>query len=207
MVLNTRGELLFARALVFFEGETEEQALPFFAKAYWGEHVHTLGISMIGVGGQAYLPFVRLAESFDIPWFIFSDGEPQTIASLRTTLGNLGRPSDLSNSANENVLVIPGGEDFEAYLSQPVYEAVLVEMIIKENSRSPQHEAVLRRQWANESDKRAKIKQELSASKTRYALPLALAITSMTDPTSRFPTLIRELFETMSLRLGLTQAT
>lgn len=207
MVLNTRGELLFARALVFFEGETEEQALPFFAKAYWGEHIHTMGISMIGVGGQAYLPFVRLAESFDIPWFIFSDGEPQTIASLLTMLRNLGRPSDLSDSANDNVLVIPGGKDLEAYLIQPVYEAVLVEMIIKENSRKPQHEAALRHQWANESNKLAKIEQELSANKTRYALPLALAITSMTDPTSRFPTLIRELLETMSLRLGLTQAT
>jgi len=75
MVLNTRGEILFARALVFFEGETEEQALPVFAKGYWGEHIHTLGISMIAVNGKAYLPFSRLAESFSIPWFIFSDGE------------------------------------------------------------------------------------------------------------------------------------
>ncbi|TGN99818.1 hypothetical protein PN36_33250 [Candidatus Thiomargarita nelsonii] len=41
-VLNTRGELLFARALVLFEGETEEQALPIFANAYWGKHPYEL---------------------------------------------------------------------------------------------------------------------------------------------------------------------
>ena len=79
LVLNTRGEILFARALVFFEGETEEQGLPVFAQAYWGEPINTLGISMVGVSGQAYLPFVRLAESFHIPWYIFSDGEPNAI--------------------------------------------------------------------------------------------------------------------------------
>jgi len=39
MVMNTRGELLYAHALVFFEGEqTEDQALPIFAEKYWGQH-------------------------------------------------------------------------------------------------------------------------------------------------------------------------
>src|SRR5262249_51544124 len=36
-VMNTRGDMLFARALVFFEGETEEQALPDFAEKRWSK--------------------------------------------------------------------------------------------------------------------------------------------------------------------------
>ena len=74
--MNTRGDILFARALVFFEGETEEQALPDFAEKRWGKHPNDLGFSFVGVGGSGnYLPFLRMAESFKIPWFIFSDGE------------------------------------------------------------------------------------------------------------------------------------
>jgi putative ATP-dependent endonuclease of OLD family len=78
-VLNTRGELLFARALVLFEGETEEQALPILANAYWGKHPYELGISFIGVGGRDYLPFIRVAEGLGLKWFIFSDGEEDTL--------------------------------------------------------------------------------------------------------------------------------
>ncbi len=39
-VMNTRCDMLFARALVLFEGETEEQALPDFAERRWGKHPH-----------------------------------------------------------------------------------------------------------------------------------------------------------------------
>jgi putative ATP-dependent endonuclease of the OLD family len=41
-IMNTRGDMLFARALVFFEGETEEQALPDFAEKFWGKHPNDL---------------------------------------------------------------------------------------------------------------------------------------------------------------------
>ncbi len=76
-VMNTRGDMLFARALVFFEGETEEQALPDFAEKRWKKHPNDLGFSFVGVGGtgnSAGLPAI-MAESLKIPWFIFSDGE------------------------------------------------------------------------------------------------------------------------------------
>ena len=48
-VMNTRGDMLFARTLVFFEGETEEQALPDFAEKFWSKHPNDLGYSFIGV--------------------------------------------------------------------------------------------------------------------------------------------------------------
>ena len=152
MVLNTRGELLFARALVFFEGETEEQALPIFAKAYWGEHINTLGISMIGVGGKGnYFPFARLADSFSIPWFIFSDGEADTIGKVSSTLKKLKKSEDIN--ANDNVFVIPNGKMFETYLIDEGYQDVLIDAIIQEANPSEQYREILQNRWEAETDK------------------------------------------------------
>ena len=50
-VMNTRGDLLFSRCVVLFEGETEEQALPAFAEHLWGRHPNEVGVAFIGVGG------------------------------------------------------------------------------------------------------------------------------------------------------------
>jgi len=66
----------FQKTLVFFEGETEEQALPIFAEQFFKKTSVELGIDFIGVGGNGnYLPFLRVAEALHIPWFILSDAE------------------------------------------------------------------------------------------------------------------------------------
>eukprot|EP00952_Eustigmatos_sp_NYUAD-ZCMA_P010163 41837-Eustigmatos_ZCMA.PRE.1 len=57
-VIASRGDLLFARAVILFEGETEEQAFPLWAQAYWGASAHELGFSFVGVGGTDYFPFL-----------------------------------------------------------------------------------------------------------------------------------------------------
>ena len=57
-VLNTRGDMLFSRGLLLFEGDTEEQSLPAFAERFFKQHPNTLGLSLIGVGGYGnYAPF------------------------------------------------------------------------------------------------------------------------------------------------------
>lgn len=91
-VVNTRGDLLFSRAAVFFEGETEEQTLPILAEAYWGCSIHELGFSFVRVGSNSnYFPFIWLAESLDIPWYVFSDGEAETITHLAARSTSRGR--------------------------------------------------------------------------------------------------------------------
>jgi len=76
-IMRSRGELLFASAVVLFEGETEEQVLPMFARCHWGRHAFERGVAFVGVGGNGnYGPFLRLFDTMQIPWFIFSDGEP-----------------------------------------------------------------------------------------------------------------------------------
>jgi putative ATP-dependent endonuclease of OLD family len=43
-VINTRGEIFFSKLMVFFEGETEEQALPIFAKCHFEQSAVEMGI-------------------------------------------------------------------------------------------------------------------------------------------------------------------
>jgi len=126
-VMNTRGDLLFSRYIVLFEGDTEEQALPAFAKTHWGLHPHELGISFIGVrGAGAYTPFLRLAIRFGIPWCIFSDGAVHELAQLDGCLARVSRPPGVSNP---NVFVIPGGGDFEGYITQPSHLDLIRDMM------------------------------------------------------------------------------
>jgi putative ATP-dependent endonuclease of OLD family len=135
-VMNTRGDILFATALVFFEGETEEQALPDFAEKFWGTHPNDLGYSFVGVGGCSnYLPFLRMAANFQIPWFIFSDGEAEAIAAVNTALASLGEKLIPDNPM---VIVMPDGKDFEQYLVTKTSLPLLVEAIIKEEAENPE---------------------------------------------------------------------
>jgi putative ATP-dependent endonuclease of OLD family len=167
-VMNTRGDMLFARALVFFEGETEEQALPDFAEEHWKRHPNDLGYSFIGVGGNGnYLPFLRLAESFKIPWFIFSDGESATITAVNAALAAIGQ-NLIPN--NPRVIVLPDGKDFEAYIVNDSSRDSLIEAIVKHETKSSQHAEALTKKWSAKSgpEQLADILETLDANKTQY---------------------------------------
>jgi len=167
-VMNTRGDMLFARALVFFEGDTEEQALPDFAEKHWKKHPNDLGYSFIGVGGNGqYLPFLRMAESFKIPWFIFSDGEAATVTAVNNALTAIAN-SPIPN--NPRVIVLPDGKDFEAYIVNDASKDLLIAAIIKHRAKTPQHEETLRAAWDAmlQHDQMTKILETLDANKTQY---------------------------------------
>lgn len=167
-VMNTRGDMLFARALVFFEGETEEQAIPDFAEKRWNIHPNDLGFGFVGVGGcESYLPFLRMANSFKIPWFIFSDGEAETIAAVNSALTAVGKTA-IPN--NPRVIVLPEGKDFEAYIVNEASKDTLVAAIIKRQAVTPQHQAALQKKWAEKStnDQMKSILDELDLNKTQY---------------------------------------
>ncbi|MFC1856868.1 ATP-dependent endonuclease [Thermodesulfobacteriota bacterium] len=144
-VMNTRGELLFAQAIVLFEGETEEQALPTFANVHWGEAPFMRGVVLVGVGGGGnYLPFLRVAESMAIPWFIFSDGEASTIGDVSTALEAL----ELA-MLHDHVVVLPDGRNIEQYLIHEGYQAELKQAVIEFQRPS----------FANEQHEQAKIQE------------------------------------------------
>nr|MDA3807928.1 AAA family ATPase [Thiomicrorhabdus sp.] len=66
-VMQSRGEIIFSKALVLCEGETEEQSLPLLFKKYFGHDPFVLGVSFIGVGGSGkkYLPFLTFARDLN----------------------------------------------------------------------------------------------------------------------------------------------
>jgi len=196
MVMNTRGDLLYARMVVFMSGETEEQALPQFGERYWGRHPNDLGISMLGVGGDgSYLPFIRLAASFGIPWYIFSDGEPDAQKKVTKALETIGQswPSD-------RVIQLPAGKNFEQYVTTTDYQKVLIAMIISLEGKNERHKKALEEEWAKEAKPLTRILDYLAddKNKTKCAKPLAEAITAHPNPSLRFPGKVRELFEAIS---------
>ena len=201
MVMNTRGEILYARALVFFEGETEEAALPIFAEHYWGQQPNSLGISMVPVSGNAYFPFVSLAHSFDIPWYIFSDGEEQPLKAIVNVLKKIGKSEKIED--NPNLFVISNGENFEQSITIDIYKELLIEMIVERKNQNDRHKEALIKKWKDEADPLQKILEELSGNKTKYAKSLALAILKLDDSKLKYPELVRKLFEKMSDDLGL----
>lgn len=126
-VMHTRGDLLFSRCVIFFEGETEEQALPVFAENYWGSHPNDVGVAFVSVGGSgSYLPFLRLTTTFRIPWVVFSDGEPSAITAVNHALRKVGQPNI---TANTRCVVLPNDQCFEDYLVNSDSLDVVSEMI------------------------------------------------------------------------------
>ena len=192
-VMNTRGDMLFARALVFFEGETEEQAVPDFAEKHWGKHPNDLGYSLVGVGGKgSYLPFLRMAESFKIPWFIFSDGEADTITAVNAALAALGQ-SAIPN--NPRVIVLPGGKKFETYIVTEATKDALITAIVKRKAVSAQHLAALQKEWAAKStaDQLKDILAEMEANKTQYG--------SVVGKVLPVPAALEDLFKKIDIEL------
>jgi putative ATP-dependent endonuclease of OLD family len=123
-VMNTRGEFLFAKAIVLFEGETEEQALPVLAKDKFGQYAFEMGLNFIGVGGKdKYGPFLSTAKALNIPWYILSDGDG-------------GTENDVKNQISKNVgrtfhdkLFVLDTFDFEVYLVENNYSEELINAI------------------------------------------------------------------------------
>ena len=215
-VVNTRGDLLFARAAVFFEGETEEQALPILAEAYWGCNIHELGFSFVRVGGSSnYFPFIWLAERLAIPWYVFSDGEPETIRRLDRALHKSGKKE---GPACPNVFVIPNGCNFETQLVAEGYlpeieaifdqvegKAAFLDDYIGQMHGKPGKKETTRDYRSADGRQKAAC-DAMSENKTRMAEPLASALSAITDEARRFPNHIRAMFDKISADHGLEQA-
>ncbi|OXS16194.1 ATP-dependent endonuclease [Zobellella denitrificans] len=127
-VVHSRGEILFSKAIVLSEGETEEQALPELFESYTGKSPFSLGINFLGVNGSGakYRPFLILAKDLNIPVFIFSDGEVKTVEDLRKNYEKIFGPTDIENAPNITILE---GTDFEGYLLSEGYKDLIEETI------------------------------------------------------------------------------
>ena len=134
-VIHSRGEILFSKALILCEGETEEQALPMLFEKYFGSECFVLGVSVIGVGGKGkkYLPFLKFTKDFEIPVFIFSDGEPEIITELRETYSIVYGETDITNCDNITILE---GTDFEGYIISSGFKSIIESVICQEEDEN-----------------------------------------------------------------------
>ncbi len=79
-----RSELLFARAVILVEGETEEVVFPHAARLA-GVSLNRMGISIIECGGKdKILVFIRVARAFSIPFVVVVDDDIHPVDGVRS---------------------------------------------------------------------------------------------------------------------------
>lgn len=76
----TRGELFFARGIIFVEGDAERFLIPEFAAAL-DIDLDALGVTVCSVASANFLPYVKLVgpDALDIPFVILTDLDPQDV--------------------------------------------------------------------------------------------------------------------------------
>lgn len=219
-VIHSRGEILFSKALVLCEGETEEQALPILFRKYFGCEPFVLGVNFIGVGGSGkkYLPFLQFSKDFFIPCFVFSDGEADTRKTLKKNYERVYGEVDIDNSSYITML---NDTDFEGYLLSSGYRILAIETIIeldgedalsnwmktrdgsvsgRVKTSAPPCKACNQpifaeqvRNYKDEEGENIAILEILDSSKPKYAPALAEKISTL--DVSKFPAKVVELFE------------
>ncbi len=139
-VVNTRGEIFFSKLLVFFEGETEEQALPIFSQNYFGKSPVEMGIDFIGVGGcESYLPFLRFSEALNIPWIIFSDNDQG--GKVEKIVKNQFSKSKSKYIEKDCLVFLVDGDDFEKQLIRDGFNNEIKKAILSlKTYNNEQHE-------------------------------------------------------------------
>lgn len=220
-VIESRGDILFAQALVLFEGQTEEQALPIWAQEYWGSSIHELGFSFARANGTDYFPFIWLAQSLDIPWYLIADGEPVPLKNLEDALKKAKLPEVAKSS---NIVVLPSGNNFETQLIAEGYmaeieaalnaltgEAAFLDGFIAKNhgltyGKFKDGTDKGSRDYTGAGGRERAAADVMKGQKTRLAKPLANQIVGLADPARKFPSTIEHLFQIVSAEHGLTKA-
>lgn len=74
-LIATRSEILFAKGVIFVEGDAEEALIPSFAEIL-GYDLDGLGITVCNVAGTNFNPYIKLAEGLGIPIVVITDWDP-----------------------------------------------------------------------------------------------------------------------------------
>lgn len=116
-VMRFRGELLFSKAIILFEGVTEEQLIPAMFSVFFKRSAFASGVNCISVGGKNYAPFVKMALSFGIPVCIVSDNDGDTEKEIKSQIKKIIDEKKLTLSDNNFSLnFLNSGHDIEAEL-------------------------------------------------------------------------------------------
>jgi putative ATP-dependent endonuclease of the OLD family len=200
-IIHSKGELLFSKAVILSEGETEEQALPIFASRYWEKEPFELGVNFVGCGGSNYKAFLKVFDAFKINWFIFSDYDNESIKeSVHDAIQvvNISK-EDISNHPE----IVLTGQGLEKYLfengcSDEICDSIIIHHEPFENETHKNAKTNEIRKWND-----TKINDYLKKWKTKLSPIYSQIIADLPDDRC-MPPKIKELFEEISKRLNLS---
>lgn len=91
-VIRDKGEVLFAKALILFEGQTEDQVVPAMFERWFGATSFSKGVNLAAVNGRNYVPYLQLALSLGIPTVVVSDNDAKNGVSSKSDVdGQIAR--------------------------------------------------------------------------------------------------------------------
>lgn len=140
-IMRFRGEILFAKALILFEGVTEEQLVPAMFEQYCGKSAFSLGVNCISVAGKNYPPFVKFACSFGIPVCIVSDSDGNTQEEIEAQVEKIKSAGlDLDNNVF-SLHFLSENNDIEAELINTLnMQSEIVEALVATETRGSTNE-------------------------------------------------------------------
>lgn len=171
-VMRFRGELLFSKALILFEGVTEEQIIPAMFEAYFGRTCFSLGVNCISVAGKNYPPFIKMAQSFGIPICIVSDNDGATKAEVESQLSKIRGNTPLALSEDMfAVFYLCDGNDIEAEIVDVLgLKDEVVEALVKTETRGSENNKYIEAKTKEISALAAdKLIERMRSSKASYA--------------------------------------
>lgn len=116
-VMRFRGEVLFARAIILFEGVTEEQIVPAMFEHYFGFTTFSRGVNCISVAGKNYAPFIKLGCSLGIPVCVVGDNDGNARTTVEAQIVNIRRDTGFALTPNDfQIFFLSDGNDIEAEL-------------------------------------------------------------------------------------------
>ncbi len=231
-VVNSHGELIFASAIILCEGITEEQALPVYFKEFFGREPIFLGINIIGIGGQNYKTYLKFIREFELPWYIFSDGEDATIHTVKKAVKVI---ADIDIEELKNVVIIGNGYDYEKMVIKNGNNDLIIDAInsvngndqyynqhkskfgeiktkrVKTNKPKCQlcgqdiYEDVIEDETVGLTEEEKCLYKCMTSSdgKAKYAIPVAQSLITDSDYAKRIPKEVLKLFIQMEKDFGL----
>ena len=201
-VINTRGEIFFSKLIIFFEGETEEQALPIFTQKHFGKTSVELAVDFVGVGGHgSYLPFIRFAEAFNIPWLIISDAENTKDRKIKASVQDQFSKCGTQKTETECIVFLDDGKNFERQLIDDGYsdeiKKAIASLYVYANEKHKEAKEKEIKSFNND-----KIYEVIRGNKTQYGPAIAEQIISSGKD---LPPKVIELFTRISAILQMEE--
>jgi putative ATP-dependent endonuclease of the OLD family len=123
-ITTSRGELLFARCWLLYEGESEHWILDGLARIA-GKELDRWGVRMVPYRNSGHECLFKVANALGIPWFLLADGDAQgkaTVAGGKTYLSGAKEAERILQISEDNIelhLCANGlGAVFEAHISE-----------------------------------------------------------------------------------------